>query len=182
MIGITYLRFCKHSYKTFLLSVDIFPRLWVESPGRWAGWRLWHLPFYIPALCWDVCGFLVRVHSSCFFTRGHTFCRSVIFILVSGISVFWNFNGPDFVAACMYPIHLITNLASLYDTLRYKFANLCFVIRRLESNQENKDSTFLFSCRACLSTLNTPNKAPIIAARFYDCELIRIPSYVSSGN
>jgi amino acid transporter len=24
---------------------------------------------------------------------------SVIFILVSGLSVFWNFNGPDFVAA-----------------------------------------------------------------------------------
>ena len=112
MIGITYLRFCKPSYKLLLLSLDIFPRLWVESPGRWAGWRLWRLPLYIPTLCWDVCGCLVRTRPLCFFTRGHTLCRSTIFILVSGLSVFWHFNGPDFVAACMCPIILITRPAS----------------------------------------------------------------------
>ena len=43
--------------------------------------------------------------------------------------------------------------------LRYKFANLCFVIRRLEGDEENKDCTFLFSCRACLSILNTSKQS-----------------------
>jgi hypothetical protein len=30
----------------------------------------------------------------------HAVGRSIFFILVSGLSVFWHFNGPDFVAAC----------------------------------------------------------------------------------
>jgi amino acid transporter len=28
--------------------------------------------------------------------------RSTIFILVSGLSVFWHFNSSDFIAACKY--------------------------------------------------------------------------------
>jgi hypothetical protein len=48
--------------------------------------------------------------------------RSVIFILVSSLSVFWHFNGgPDVVAACKYkaasdPItSLIADLPTLQD-------------------------------------------------------------------
>ncbi len=43
---------------------------------------------------WYVCVFqLLKIDSN-------IVSRSTIFILVSGISVFWHFNGSDFIAAC----------------------------------------------------------------------------------
>lgn len=61
---------------------------------------------------------------------------SAFFILISGLSVFWHFNGPDFIAACKHkaasrsiPIGRLSNLRAL---IRHKFAGLCPVVRWLE--------------------------------------------------
>ena len=44
--------------------------------------------------------------------------RSVIFILVSGLSVFWNFNGSDFVASCKHDPALIAQLVSYFSAFQ----------------------------------------------------------------
>ena len=53
----------------------------------------------IPALCRDVCGLLVCMRLSTTWNDSYIVGRSSIFILVSGLSVFWHFNRPDFIAA-----------------------------------------------------------------------------------
>jgi hypothetical protein len=82
--------------------------------------------------------------------------RSTIFILVSGISVFWHFNGSDFVAACKYKtasgpiVHSIVDLSGLC-ALRYQPASLCLVVLWLENLQKDEDRAYLSNYRVWLS-------------------------------
>ncbi|KAH9179374.1 general amino acid permease 1 [Lactarius sanguifluus] len=83
MIGITYLRFCRHSFKMFPLSLTSSQIMGLKAQGT--GQDGVHGVYY-RSIFQPYAGMYVVFWS-------------IVFIFVSGLSVFWHFNGPDFVAA-----------------------------------------------------------------------------------
>ncbi|KAH9041986.1 general amino acid permease 1 [Lactarius pseudohatsudake] len=83
MIGITYLRFCRHSFKMFSLSLTSFPDYGLKAQGTGQDGidGVYYRSIFQP------------------YAGMYVVFWSIVFIFVSGLSVFWHFNGPDFVAA-----------------------------------------------------------------------------------
>ena len=93
--------------------------------------------------------------------------RSVFFILVSGLSVFWHFNGSDFVAACKYntvpPAHRSHNRLLISPRSKISTCRSLPCYTSVGRSLKGLRSCVLFSCRVCppIQALTSSSQVPL---------------------
>ena len=102
MIGITYLRFCGYFVDDSGWTMTLFPDYGLKAQGAdGQGGNVRYRSIFQPYAGMYVVFWYVHVYWF-YALENDVVGRSIFFILVSGLSVFWHFNGSDFVAACKY--------------------------------------------------------------------------------
>jgi len=119
-INTTYLRYCK--LPSACNTTPCYKHAYRFWPEITRGCSSWHLQVTFTAICCHVGHFLVRPSMPVHQLAGviSSPCRVIFYILISGISIFWNWSTFKFVTSCKSALGLNRMHAQRCLNLIYK--------------------------------------------------------------